>query len=258
MRLFLYVLLLARNNFQKPKNFRQLEAKFSRLKIKFMTVHASKGQESDYVVILELNKGKHGFPSEKITHPFLEFLLPKRENFKYAEERRLFYVALTRARHHVYLITDAKKASSFVKELIDNRYPVILDGFSGEGFQENIPNIPCENCKAGVLIARSGPFGRFYGCSNYPICEQIRSACGKCGSGLRSEGGYRMCEQDSCAYIEPVCAKCNGNMFERKGPFSSFWGCSNYRSDTDFSCEYKVKIRDVPTRSLKNNAARIG
>jgi superfamily I DNA/RNA helicase len=50
------------------------------------------------VIILGVDKGKHGFPSEKETPALLDLLLPKAEDFAYAEERRLFYVALTRAR----------------------------------------------------------------------------------------------------------------------------------------------------------------
>ena len=57
--------------------------------------HNSKGKEADYVIILGMEKGKHGFPSEKVTHPLLELLLPKAEPFEYAEERRLLCVAIT-------------------------------------------------------------------------------------------------------------------------------------------------------------------
>lgn len=100
--------------------------------IEQMTVHTSKGKEADYVVVFDMNKG--GFPSEKSTNPLLELLLPKSEPYKHAEERRLFYVALTRARHHVYLITDASKPSPFVVEVIDNGYPILTDEFHGERF----------------------------------------------------------------------------------------------------------------------------
>jgi len=66
------------------------------LSVRFMTAHGSKGKEADYVVILDVSQGRYGFPSERPTEPALEFLLPEAEPFRFAEERRLFYVALTR------------------------------------------------------------------------------------------------------------------------------------------------------------------
>ena len=93
-----------------------------------MTVHASKGKEADYVIVLGMNRGKYGFPSQIATEPILESLLPEPETFPDAEERRLFYVALTRARDHVYLIYDPREASDFVVELLTpGSYPVITE-----------------------------------------------------------------------------------------------------------------------------------
>ena len=69
-----------------------------------------------------------GFPSQIATEPILESLLPEPETFPDAEERRLFYVALTRARDHVYLIYDPREASDFVVELLTpGSYPVITE-----------------------------------------------------------------------------------------------------------------------------------
>lgn len=65
-----------------------------------------KSKEADYVILLGLGKGKSSLPSEIVTHPLIEALQAKAEPYPHAEERRLFYVALTRAKHRIYLICD--------------------------------------------------------------------------------------------------------------------------------------------------------
>lgn len=236
------VLLLGRFGFNKPKNIAEFSKQYPNLKLVFMTAHGSKGKEADYVIVLNLIKGKHGFPSEKSTNPLLELLLPKSEPYKHAEERRLFYVALTRARHHVYLITDASKPSPFVVELIDNGYPILTDEFHGERFQYKIAS-NCPICKTGFLKPIDGKNGSFFGCSNYPVCRHTENACERCGSGLETNGKFRVCENPRCDFKEPICPKCNGTLHLTKN--RNFWGCSNYRKDSEFSCSYTTKFIDL-------------
>ncbi len=240
------VLLLGRFSFNSPPNLNALKKQYTNLNIVFMTAHSSKGKEADYVIVLNLIKGKHGFPSEISTHPLLELLLPKVENYKHAEERRLFYVALTRARHHVYLITDANKASPFIKELVDNKYPIITDAFIGKIFQDKIANIPCPTCKTGFLTPKDGPHSSFFGCSNYPICKHTQNACKWCGSGLEIKGEYRVCANQSCDFKEPICPNCGGSLSLKNG---KFWGCSNYRKDNEISCGYTSKFIDLGSQT---------
>lgn len=129
------VVVLARFNFLlgdgSPKELKlQMETQYPLLDLQFMSVHASKGKEADYVIVLGMNNGKYGFPSQKESDPILEFLLPKKEQFPEAEERRLFYVALTRAKHRVYLAYNPTAISPFIAELIDQKYPVCTDEFT--------------------------------------------------------------------------------------------------------------------------------
>lgn len=238
------VLILARFNFKKP-DLRSLKQLCPHLKLQFMTVHGSKGKEADYVVVLGMEKGKHGLPSEKATHPLLELLLPKAEEFAHAEERRLFYVALTRARHHVYLISDANKASDFVRELVDQGYEINVDEFTGEGFQDKIADILCSECETGYMVARDSKHGSFFGCSQFPLCTHTETACQWCGSGMREKGRFRVCENKRCDYVEPVCPACGGKMSIRKGPYGDFWGCSHFRKDAEFSCKHTEPFIDL-------------
>ena len=91
--------------------------------------------------------------------------------FPHAEERRLFYVALTRAKHKVFLVTDMLKASEFIKELIDGDYPLELEEFGCSDIQKNAHALTCSTCKTGTLVLRESNRGNFMGCSNYPICR---------------------------------------------------------------------------------------
>jgi len=238
------VLILARFNFRKP-DLAKWRHQYPNLKLQFMSVHASKGKEADYVIVLGLEKGKNGFPSEKSTHPVLELLLPPAEAFAHAEERRLFYVALTRTRHHVYLVCDADKASVFVRELVDRRYDIRVDEFIGEGFQDKIADIPCRACGTGYMVSRDSQHGSFFGCSQYPLCTHTESACQWCGGGLREKGRFRVCENKRCDYVEPVCPECGGKMSLRKGPYGQFWGCSHYRKGAEFSCNHTEQFIDL-------------
>lgn len=228
-----------------------IKRQYPHFKIQFMSAHASKGKEADYVVVFGLEKGKHGFPSEKATHPLLELLLPKAEPYEYAEERRLLYVALTRARHHVYLITNGNNPSPFIRELIDNRYPISVDEFKGEGFQDQLANIPCPKCKAGYMVPRDSRHGSFFGCNQYPLCTHTQHACQWCGSGLQTKGQFKVCVNSRCDFVEPICPECGGTLSLRKGPYGEFRGCSNYRKGAEFSCSHKEKFIDFQAAKRK-------
>lgn len=125
------------------------------LKIQFLTAHKSKGLQADYVIILNNKKGQLGFPSKIENPPILELLLENSEQFLYAEERRLFYVALTRARKKAMLLTIQGQESEFAMEL-------------KRDFEKEIKKerYECPKC-GGQLRKIQGPYGEFYGCSNY-------------------------------------------------------------------------------------------
>lgn len=90
---------------------------FPGLVIKFSTVHRSKGLEADNIIVLNLSSDKRGFPSKIESDPVLNLVLPMKDQYPYEEERRLFYVALTRIRNKVYLLTDANRPSEFIDEI---------------------------------------------------------------------------------------------------------------------------------------------
>ena len=90
------------------------------LRVEFNTVHRAKGPEADYVIVLDLKHGQWEFPSKVEDDPLLDLVLPPVSGggYPFAEERRISYVAMTRARIGAYLVTDPARPSTFVTELL--------------------------------------------------------------------------------------------------------------------------------------------
>lgn len=87
-------------------------------KIEFLTVHKSKGLEADYVIILQCNRDVYGFPSMVSDDPVLDVVLTKSDKYPHGEERRLFYVAITRAKVKTIVMYDKRYPSVFVDEFM--------------------------------------------------------------------------------------------------------------------------------------------
>lgn len=87
-------------------------------RIEFLTVHKSKGLEADYVILLQCNKGTFGFPSQINDDPVLQYVLSGADQYPYGEERRLFYVAITRAKAKTIVMYDKRYPSVFVDEFL--------------------------------------------------------------------------------------------------------------------------------------------
>ena len=138
------------------------------LTVRFRTVHGSKGLEADYIVIPGMATGTYGFPSSITDDPVLALAMPEPDPFPHAEERRLFYVALTRARRGVTIMTPPHRMSPFVVELLEDPNVVSAGGASSE------PEV-CPVCRQGVLAERRGRYGPFLGCSTFPACNHTRS-----------------------------------------------------------------------------------
>lgn len=148
----------------------------------FLTVHRSKGSEADYVILpsmISISKGR-SFPDTRADDSVLTLAMPTGDEFPQSEERRLFYVAVTRARRSVAIFTVKGKWSTFLRELVDEQALVVTDT---EG--EAIENTPCPACQQGAIVTKSGKYGIFESCSNFPICEYKPEKRGRRSEALR-------------------------------------------------------------------------
>ncbi|MBF2747766.1 DNA helicase IV [Enterobacter bugandensis] len=118
------ILVLARYHHLKPAALGKAATRWPKLQLEFMTIHASKGQQADYVIVVGLKEGSDGFPAPTRESVMEEALLPVPEDFPDAEERRLLYVAITRARHRVWLLFNKEEPSVFVDILKSIDVPV--------------------------------------------------------------------------------------------------------------------------------------
>jgi len=118
------ILLLARYHHLQPALLKKAKTRWPKLNLAFMTIHASKGQQADYVIILGLHEGHDGFPALQRESVLEQVLLPQPEDFDDAEERRLLYVAITRAKHQVWLCQDSSRPSVFISQLAQLGVPV--------------------------------------------------------------------------------------------------------------------------------------
>lgn len=110
-------LIIGRNN-QDLKNIKQ----------RCMTIHKSKGLEADNVIIVGLEDKINGFPNKIVNDKILNYVLDTKDSYPYEEERRLFYVALTRTKNNNYLLVNKNKPSIFAEEIIkDNPNIKIFD-----------------------------------------------------------------------------------------------------------------------------------
>ena len=129
------------------------------LKAEFLTVHRSKGLEADIVILINCNSGKFGFPSGMSDDPVLNILLSQADQFENGEERRLFYVAMTRAKEKLYLVTNSSYKSKFITELETETVTPITK--------------KCPQCKTADIVlrkegtAKNGNKYKFFGCTNF-------------------------------------------------------------------------------------------
>lgn len=145
------------------------QARFNRwVEVSFLTVHRSKGSEADYVILPEMVsiRRRRSFPNTQADDPVLALAMPNGDTYPLGEERRLFYVALTRARRSVAMFTARGYRSIFLNELIEDGV-ISLVNARGEQVQETT----CPACKQGAIIVKEGRNGAFEACSNFPPCR---------------------------------------------------------------------------------------
>lgn len=204
--------------------------------IEYRTVHQSKGLECDNVILINLKNWKAGFPNKMVDDPVLNFVKRNGDSFSYAEERRLFYVALTRTKNNVYLLAPYFKSSVFVQELktdanvellnLEHNRLETLKNIEKNGERYVIPTkLKCPVCKTGVVLLESfwnkGKLNRVLKCSHNMALPFNR---------CNWEGGYYGSELEDLDDIE-YCPSCDGILIKRyrHSDGHPFLGCTNFR-----------------------------
>lgn len=169
------------------------------LQISFMTIHKAKGLEADYAILLNFKDDLLGFPNSIADDPILSLLLSAPEEQPYAEERRVFYVALTRTRTRIYILAPTNGTSVFMEDLP-------LESVQSVSARSQVW---CPKCRKGHLVWRT-PKNRnrepFYGCSNYPRCDYTLPK-----QRIAITGETPRC---TCGgFLVPVCNPKNGSVF---------------------------------------------
>lgn len=186
-------------------------------RLEFMTVHRAKGLGFDNVIIINARNELYGFPSQIQEDPVLKFVVKDDFSIAYAEERRLFYVALTRTKNRVYIVTPEQHPSQFVSELVRDYKKVKVNGKISCEDNNDLADIKrCPICGYPLQLRYKPHYGlKLWLCSNEPeICDFMTND-------LRG-GELSILKCDKCR---------DGYLIVKEGKEEPFLGCTNYRSD---------------------------
>ncbi|WP_332872082.1 topoisomerase DNA-binding C4 zinc finger domain-containing protein [Pseudogemmobacter bohemicus] len=176
------------------------------------------------MVLLGADAGRVGFPSEITDDPLLSLVSPEAEPFENAEERRVMYVAMTRARSTLTIMASRSRPSTFVSELLADPEYGLQDSLAGT---TALP--PCSKC-GGQLVPVQSQAGRvWYHCQHDRHCGNMLPACPDCETGLPQRTADENHGCGSCEATFQSCPVCgDGWLVPRKGRYGSFPGCVRY------------------------------
>lgn len=233
------VLILGRYNFDGYKigqtsffsyNNKKLKSKkYPNLNITFMTVHSSKGLTYDNVVLINAANERYGFPSQIENDPVLNLVIHNDRSYDYAEERRLFYVALTRTRNRVFILTPKLRPSKFVLELL-NYDNVTLHGNINKNYVERKTHDKrCPVCKYPLHLKVNKAYGlELFMCTNEPeLCDFMTNDLRGGSNSIR------------------ICPECIDGFLIVKPNYKDknfFLGCTNYDSDKKCTCTQSLNF----------------
>ena len=203
--------------------------KYPNANITFMTAHSSKGLGYDNVVLINMFEGKFGFPCQIEDDPIMKMVMHEDKSMPFAEERRLFYVALTRTKNRVYIATPKHKPSRFLVELIkDYNLPhdkdinmQVVDLF----------NLRCPVCGFPLKYE----FNKNYGLSLW-ICTNDSEVCDFMTNDKVHKHDIFKCPKCKDGYMIVKMNPKNGNVF---------YGCTNYFNEGE-KCNNMIALSNEP------------
>mgnify|MGYP003291820955 CR=1 FL=1 len=225
------ILLIGRYNFEKyyllqDNNYYEngnkiVNKNYPNFDITFLSAHSSKGLGYDYVIILNSQDSNYGFPSQIKDDPIMNMVIKDDKSYLYAEERRLFYVALTRTKNKTYILTPVSSCSSFILELVN--YPKVRL-YNKTNLKLGSNNNVCPICKF-PLVRKYNSFK----ISNLYVCSNEKELCNFKTNNLTYKKNIVKC---------PKCKKGDLIVKYSKSKNSHFLGCTNYKD----GCEYTETI----------------
>lgn len=211
-----------------PNNRVQSKA-FPNANISFMTAHSSKGLGYDNVVLLNMFEGKFGFPCQIEDDPILKLVTYEDTSMPYAEERRLFYVAMTRTKNRVYIMTPQNKPSRFLIELIKDFDLAHSDKLNMQVV--DLFNLRCPVCGFPLKYE----FNKNYGL-NLWICTNEAEVCDFMTNDKVHKHDIFKCPKCKDGYMIVKMNPKNGNVF---------YGCTNYYNE-DVKCKNMIPLPSNP------------
>ncbi|WP_234804178.1 3'-5' exonuclease [Ensifer adhaerens] len=177
----LKVMVLWRYNHVDP--FRDSVPTFTNFEVSGQSFHRAKGLEADYTMLLDVSEGNYGVPSRIEDDELLNLVIPRPETFAYAEERRLFYVALTRASRGVFLVTGSRQPSRYIRELCEIAGDEVrFETTEGTALRQ------CPTCLVAHIVEKQNRDGSvFSGLTSILIAAGLNEC--QCGQRQGCEGG---------------------------------------------------------------------
>jgi DNA helicase-4 len=223
--------------------------KYPKIDITYMTAHSAKGLGYDNVIVINGRNETYGFPSKIENDPVLKFVVKEDQSIEYAEERRLFYVAMTRTKNRVFFIAPEQNPSEFLLEIKRDYKSVVLQGnWNEKDYQPAFRNL-CPICGYPLQYRYKNAYGlRLYMCTNEPeICGFLTNdlkgkklsiqKCNKCAD------GYLVVKRSSKDEMHPFLGCTN---YTRDGK-----GCSNFQTMQAYYSMYGLKEEDPIRTSEK-------
>ncbi len=191
--------------------------KYPKLDITFMTAHASKGLGYDNVIVVNGRNETYGFPSKIEDDPILSLVIKGDRSIDYAEERRLFYVAMTRTKNRVFFIAPQQNPSEFLLEIKHDYKEVVLHGNWNENPPQKVNAHVCPMCGYPMKLKYKEAYGlKLYICTNEP------ELCGFMTNDKKA-GKLPIMKCDHCY---------DGYLIAKPGKENSYFlGCTNYKRD---------------------------
>ncbi len=228
--------------------------RFPRADITFMTAHASKGLGYDNVIVVNGKNETYGFPSKIEDDPVLAFVIRGDRSIDHAEERRLFYVAMTRTKNRVYFIAPKKNPSEFLLEIQREYKNVDLRGeWNDQLPAANFGKLACPICGYPMQFRYKNAYGlRLYICTNEPeVCSFMTNE--------PKAGRLSICKCDKCrdGYMVVKPARDRGYLLGCTNYKPNGTGCGNIIcSDEPLAAELPVPqpVAPRPERAPKTNS----